>query len=358
MKKNKLIYASILAFSITISGCKKDDPETPAEVTPSVSYSNGVFITNEGPYGTGTGTISFYSRSSGSVSANLFGAHNTYPLGNVVQSMEVFNSQGYIVVNNAGKVEVVDATSFNSQGAINNLVNPRYFLGINNSKGYVSQWGSGATGEVKVIDLATKAVTATINTGNGAEGMVKSGNNVYVACSGGYVTDSVVTVINTATDAVVTNITVGANPSSIKMDANGKIWVICGGEWNGTITALLKTGRLVRIDPTTNTVDFSLPFSSTTSSPSHLVINNTGTTLYYMYNGGVYSQSATSASLNATLVINRSFYGLGIDPTNNYFYGSDPGNFSSNGKVIRYNAAATVLDSFNVGLIPGNFCFQ
>lgn len=36
-------------------------------------------------------------------------------------------------------------------------------------------------------------------------------------------------VINPSTDEVVTNITVGANPTGIVTDADGKIWVLCNG---------------------------------------------------------------------------------------------------------------------------------
>ena len=54
---------------------------------------------------------------------------------------------------------------------------------------------------------------------------------------------------------------------------------------------------------------------------------------------------------------------ISLDSNYNYvklqtFYGSDAVDFSSNGKVIRYNASATVVDSFAVGVIPGNFFFK
>ena len=142
------------------------------------------------------------------------------------------------------------------------------------------------------------------------------------------------------------------------MDASGKIWVLCSGQWDPTYTFLLKTGKLVRIDTATNAVDLTLSFLSTTSQPSSLVINNAKTMLFYSYNGGVYAQSSASSTLSGTALINRSFYGLGIDPTNDYFYGSDAVDFTSNGKVIRYNASASIVDSITVGVIPGNFFFK
>lgn len=361
MKTKQLFYLSALTVAITFASCKKDDPE-PAPgggSTAGTTYNNGVFITNEGPFGSGTGTISFYSRSSGSVASDIFEAKNGYPLGNIVQSMEIYNSKAYIVVNNAGKVEVADGSTFATAGTITGFTYPRYFLGINSNKGYVSEWGTGGVaGAVKVVDLTTKTITGTITTGKGAEGMVLAGSKVYVACGGGFDNDSVVTVINSTTNAAITNINVGANPKSIKMDASGKVWVLCSGQWDPTYTFLISPGKLVRIDTLTNTVDLTLPFASTTAQPSNLVINSTKTTLYYSYSGGVYAHSTSASALSVTATINRSFYGLGIDPTNNYFYGSDAVDFSSNGKVIRYNASGTLLDSITVGVIPGGFYFK
>lgn len=361
MNRKQFFYLSTFALAITFVSCKKDDPE-PDSIVPgtiTTSYDNGVFITNEGSFGSGSGTVSFYKRTTGAVSNDIFEAVNSYPLGNIVQSMEIYNSYAYIVVNNAGKVEVANGTSFESAGAITGFTYPRYFLGINSNKGYVTEWGSGGVaGAVKIVDLSTKTITGTIPTGKGAEGMLLAGTKVYVACGGGFDNDSVVTVINSTTNTAITTINVGANPKSIKIDASGKVWVLCSGKWDPTYTFLMSPGKLVRIDTATNAVDLSLPFASTTAQPSNLVINNAKTILYYSYNGGVFPHPSSASTLIGTAVINRSFYGLGIDPTTDYFYGSDAVDFSSNGKVIRYNASATLVDSFAVGVIPGNFFFK
>jgi hypothetical protein len=265
------------------------------------------------------------------------------------------------VVNNAAKVEVVNLSTFKSAGTITGITNPRYFMGVSATKGYITEWGASA-GSVKVVDLLTNTVTKTILTNSGPNKMVKVGDRVYVACSGGYAKDSIVTVIDLTGDSVLTSIEVGSCPSDVQVDANGKIWVLCSGTSyvNATTNSyptLQEKGSLVRIDAATNTVDFSIAFNSTSSQPSDLVINNAKTTLYYSYDSKVYSQNSTSNSLTTTAIIDRDFYGLGIDPSNDYFYGADAGDYVSNGKVFRYNAAATLLDSIVVGVIPSGFKF-
>ena len=51
--KTKQLLVSAFALTLVLTSCKKDDPEAPAPTPETVSYDNGVFITNEGPFGSG-----------------------------------------------------------------------------------------------------------------------------------------------------------------------------------------------------------------------------------------------------------------------------------------------------------------
>ena len=88
-----ILFISLLA----VTACKKDDE--PFRV-PDLKFSNGVFIINEGGFLDGTGSISFYSKSSNTVEHDLFQKVNGVPLGNVAQSLTHYNGRIYIVVNN------------------------------------------------------------------------------------------------------------------------------------------------------------------------------------------------------------------------------------------------------------------
>ncbi|MBD0258500.1 MAG: hypothetical protein ICV83_22515 [Cytophagales bacterium] len=334
------------------------DPKENA--TPAGKYENGVLIVNEGPFQNGTGTISYYNRSTKTAENDIFQATNGRPLGNLLQSVSVHNGKAYAVVNNANKIEVADAKNFQSVGVINGLAQPRYFLGINEGKAYVSQWGAdGLTGSVVVIDLNTNAVTKTIATGRGAERMLRVNNNVYVTCSGGYGNDNRVTVLNANTDEVVTTLTVGDNPNGIQLDANNKIWVLCSGirDYNNPVANT--AGIFVRINPAGNAVEYAIPFDDESDSPSELTINKARNALFYLYSGAVYRHDINSPELSPTPVIYRSFYGIGIDPAEDVLYAADAGDYASNGKVIRYNATTGVaLDSVQVGIIPSEFTFR
>jgi hypothetical protein len=348
--------APLLAVgTLLLTAC---DPKEDA--TPAGKYENGVLISHEGKFQGGTGTVSYFNRATKSIENDIFGTTNARPLGNVVQSVSIHNGKAYVVVNNGNKIEVADAKDFKSLGVISGLAFPRYFLGLTEEKAYVSQWGAdGLTGSVAVVDLRTNAVTRTIPTGRGAERMTKVNNNVYVTQVGGYGNDNRVIVLDANTDAVVTRIVVGDNPNSIQLDANNKLWVSCGGFRDYQNPALNTAGSLVRISPVSNAVELTLPFGDTAESPGEMTINRAGNALFYTYSGAVYRHDIGSTSLNATPVINRSFYGLGIDPADDVLYAADAGDYNSNGKVIRYNPATGVaLDSVQVGIIPAEFTFR
>lgn len=132
MKISQIIITAIL-LSFLFS-CEKEVPE----VEEDTGYTHGAFITNEGAFGSSNGSLSYFDLDSLTVQNNLFNQVNSRPLGDVVQSFSVHNNRGYIVVNNSQKVEVVDMETFNSLGVIEGLSYPRHFLGVSETKGYIS----------------------------------------------------------------------------------------------------------------------------------------------------------------------------------------------------------------------------
>ena len=344
---NTLIAFSAIALMFNVS-CKKDDPEIPGK------YEKGILVSNEGPFMEGTGTISFYDPNSNSIENGIFQTVNGRPLGNIVQSVEVFNKRAYIVVNNASRVEVAEAGTFESIGVIEGLVSPRYFLGINSSKGYVSDWGGG----VAVIDLNTLSKTGSITAGSSPDRMLLDGSKAWVINSAGWSSDSTVTIIDTQTDTPLQTIVVGDNPSGIVKDANGKIWVICGGSFDWSDPSNNTAGSVVRINPDTFTIEARAQLDNTYFD-ARLAINAAKTRLYFTFTGGLYTIDTNSKSdLSATKILNRPYYALGIDPANDHIYTSDPLDYAQPGYIFRFDPANSMMvDSAKAGIIPGNFLF-
>lgn len=357
MKTNRIIYAIALVLAITTS-CKKDVTTDDTNNT-TTTYDNGVFIINEGPFQTGSGTVSFYNRDTKSIAQDIFQTANSVPLGNIVQSMAIYNSKAYIVVNNAAKVEVVNASTFKSTGTIEGLSAPRYFVGLNATKGYVSDWGSTA-GNVAVVNLSGNTVTSTIDVkGSGPENMLLVGEKLFVINSGGWGYDSTVAVIDTQADTLLALITVGDNPKGIVLDANEKIWILCGGIADWMDPSNDTEGKLVKLNADTYTIEQTIGFSSTTYHPTDMVMNTDKNKLYYIYGSGVYEFDITSTSISSTALLTGNFYSLGYDPETDYLYAADPIDYTQNGLVYRYKANnGDMVDSLTSGIIPGDFWFK
>jgi DNA-binding beta-propeller fold protein YncE len=346
-------FLPIFAILLLIAGCDKNN-----EIKPAGEFSNCVFIINEGPFSAGTGTISAFDRDSLRVTPDLFETINGRPLGNIVQSLTVFNEKAFIVVHKANKIEVVNQTDFKSVATINGLALPRYFIGLNQNRGYVSCWDSS----VKVINLTDYSVLASITTDSGPDEMVLAGDYLFVINSGGLGNDSTVTVISTNDQEAVDRIVVGDNPYGIKKDVEGKIWVLCSGiGWNGFPKPGDSPGKLVCIDPVNHEIIKEFNFPDTLKHPNNLTINGTGDTLYYNHPAGIFTFPVSGTSLNAQPLIpgNTLYYGLGYDPVEKMIYVADALDYAQNGWVYRYLASdGTPIDSLQVGILPNGFCFN
>lgn len=326
--------------------------------------ADGFFVVNEGGFGNGNSSLSFYDRKTDVLTNNVFASKNGRPLGDQAQSMAVFEGKGYIVVQNSGKVEVIDAADFSSVKTITEgLESPRYFIGVSSTKGYVSDWGAdGVTGMIKVINLENLTVTKTVAIGKGPNRFLKKDNFVYVTNAGGFAKDNTVKVLDINTDAVVKTITVGDNPNSLQVDRDGNIWVASGGqlEYNSDWTINETKSSKASLSKIANDAEvLRLTFSKVTyDGLGQLAISPEGDRLYYNFDGAVYAMATTATALPANSFINVSYYGLAVDPFNGNVIGGLAPNFSSAGKADIYDNTGKLLKSFVVGIAPNSCAFK
>ncbi len=350
MKKLNILKSMIL-LSIFISSCTKDEIDIQSNES---AYDNGYFITNEGNFGTGNGSISFVDEY-GVVENDIFQSVNSFLLGDVVQSMSIINDNAYIVVNNSSKIEVANVDSMNYVATIN-VSSPRHITSVSESKAYVTDWGING---VQIVDLNTNSVTSTITCGTGPEAVVESNGYAYICNVGGWGLDNTVSVINTSSDIVETTLTVGDKPNSAVVDYSGDVWVLSGGytEYDANWNVVSETpGSLVKIENNVVVSSFIFPVGN---HPKDLTINDAGTTLYYSdgsFSTAVYSFNIGDNMLPTVPLINRSFYSLGFN--NNHIYGTDAVDYVQQGWSYRYAVDGSIVDSVRTGIIPGGYCFN
>ena len=356
MKLKSIIY--LFALSLLFTACTKPGDTPDEEPVDYGKYGLGVLISNEGTFGSGNGSISVYDSSNDLISNEIFQLENSRSLGDVVQSVNRVGDYAFIQVNNSNKIEVVDGKSFAEVGVIEDLTQVRYVIG-DETTAYASAWGTwGADGKVYIIDLNTLTVTGSVATGLGPECMVLLDDKLFVANSGGWGYDNSVSVITTSTNIRLMNIEVGANPKSMVLDKNDNLWVLCSGsalyDANWNITGH-NPSKLVQINTTDYTVIKEISVFEE-QHPAKLAINPEGDILYigagFGFNG-IYTYEIDDASFAEDLLIDKSFYGFDVNPSDGVIFAYEALNFTERGKLYRYdNKNGIELGNYLVGIAP------
>jgi YVTN family beta-propeller protein len=352
MKRNILKLSLLVLVAFLLSGCMKDD-EWIAQHRNKIQLPKGVFIVNEGNFMYGNASLSFYDPVNREVQNDIFWNVNVLPLGDVGQSMIIHGNEAYIVMNNSGKIYIIDTSNGKYIGKITGLTSPRYVHFINEEKAYVTDLYAG---KITIFNPKTNLVTDSILT-NGhpsTEQMVQIGDFVYVTC---WSYDNTILVIDTKDDTVAGEIKVGTQPGGIVVDQQNKIWVLCDGGWGKTGTNPIHL--LQKIDPGSRAIEMTFNLSAD-SKPARLAINGLQDTLLFISNG-IWKMPVNSNKLPDSPFVSSKgniLYGLGIDPNSSEIYFSDAIDYSQRGIVCRYSALGARIDSFKTGIIPGAFCFK
>jgi hypothetical protein len=355
-------FILLLFILVTISCSKKNLEEitVPNDTIPPVtpaSFENGIFIVNEGNFNWGNASISFINGKDYLVLNDIFHLANNKNLGDVAQSMKVYNNMGFIVVNNSNTVEVVSLKDFKSIKTITGFNSPRNIEIIDSNKAYVTNM----IRDIAVVDLKSLTITKTIHFLQWTESMIIYNDYLFVTSVGNYTSSNAkrkakIEIIRTSDDQVVDSIITGKEPLCILIDRKQKMWILCTGGFDK-----YEAPSLLRIDPELKIVEKTFIFNKEMDTPSRLCINPSGDTLYYL-NNGVYKMAVSDVSLPSQPLIpadGHLFYGLGVNPGNGNLFVSDAVDYVQNGWVYQFNqSTGNLIKAFRAGRIPGSFCFS
>lgn len=315
----------------------------------SGAFGGGVLIVNEGNFKGGNGSLSFYSYDSSKVTNDLFSAINGRPLGDVPYSITIKEDKAYIVVNNSGKIEVVDQATLVSKTTITGLVSPRIMAVVDDNKAYVSSLYSDS---LTIISLSTNSILGYINIRRTSEAITIVGNKAFVS---NWVGGKEVMVINAVTDKLIDSIEVGIEPESMVKDRYGMLWVLCNGGW-----ARQNYAEFDQINTQTDRVAKKLVFSTKEASPTSLVIDGLGQTLYYL-DSGVRQMDINAEIIPPAPIVQESgahFYKIAVNPINSDIFISDAADYQQPGNLLLYKNSGLFVSKNKVGIIPGGMCFK
>ena len=229
--------------SITFSSNK-------APIIPEISKS--LYVLNQGQDGRNNASLTYYNLATNLTTDDIFKAKNNRGLGDIAQDVIRYGSNIYITLTNSSIVEVVNATTGISKKTIS-MVNssnqpskPRSLAALN-GKVYITL----LDGHLARLDTTTLTIDKTIAVGTNPEGIAVANNKLYVANSGGFnyqvnaKSDSTISVIDPTTFTETKKIKVVINPTMIKADKYGDLYVLSMGNYWDIPSALqrIEIGR-------------------------------------------------------------------------------------------------------------------
>ena len=258
-----LIGFWLLALSSWLfTACRGDEiiyPTIGTHVTDE-EREGGLYVLCEGNMGANKARLDYMNLHSGNYFANWYGAENPTQLkelGDVGNDIKQHGARLYAVINCSHKVEVMDLRS-RHVGQVD-IPNCRY-VAFKDDKMYVSAYvGSVADpdmlGSVFEVDTASLTITREVKVGHQPDELCILGNKLYVCNSGGYLInryDSTLSVIDLSSFTQTHQITVGLNPTRVRIDEQKHLWVCCQGNYaeRKPEIVVLEDGYIVKRIPT------------------------------------------------------------------------------------------------------------
>jgi len=271
-------------------------------------YENGFYIVNEGWFGRGTGTVSFYRYDTNQLEDSVFVKENPdknlEPASATLDFGTIYKEKLYLVTKAGGPVVVADAYSMKELKRIpaQGGNDWRAFVGIDDTRGLLSSQKG-----LYVVDLNSLEVGTQISGISGQVGdMIKAGNYIFVLSQ----TQGLV-ILSASTYAVIKKI--AGMQVGFARTKDGAVWVAGGTKLN-------------RIDPATLEVTpIDVPFTVYGSwgawHPGSITASSNDNTVYLAKNGSwsggkeIYRYNGTATSLQSpfiTLPEGRALYGAGL----------------------------------------------
>lgn len=343
---------ALITVLLLVSSCEKVVDEPPL----TINNLKGIFVVCEGVYGQANGDISFYDSKTGQTTKNLYYSANGAEPGDVVQSFEIADTLGFIVVNNSQKVTVVNMKDFKVVKHITGFTYPRSVVRADENTVYVSNGNGSSDNFIYKINLSTLEISGSLPLSAGPEKLIRVNSKVYAAISGGWDNDgNTVIGIDPLTFSVTNTYTVASVPVDIVSDKNNNIWAYCKGvaDYTNWPDVSYNDAGISRINISDNTVS-SFPISSMSSSGiNNIAAGKDGSTIYYLHDA-LYSMPVTATALPESKLADQMFYGLDVDPETGNIVCLD----AVNSKAVVYNTAGVKQFEFETAKFPCSVIFS
>lgn len=353
----KLLFLLLLCGALCTACNDNDGPS----YNPDYNIGKtGIYVLNEGNYGSNKASVDFFNADSGKYYRDVYTSANpdlSAGLGDVGNDIQVYGSKLYIVVNQSHKVEVCDARTCKRIGQVN-IPSPRNICFCGN-RAYVSSYVSeevtdiGTKGSVYELDTASLNITRTTTVGYNPEELLCVKGALYVINSGGYLYpkyDSTLMVVNLDSFKVQATVKVCPDPQKLRADRYGQLWI--AGNYLCVVNSATGAVQNLKNIVCNNMVAFNdqLYYYGVTYDEQYQGTYNFGTLNVVSKEdvGGF-----VSAELKAQL---QNPYCLMVNYYTGDIYLTDAKNYTSNGMIYCLSPTGVLKWQHTTGDIPGHIC--
>jgi YVTN family beta-propeller protein len=200
------VGSSVLAASITLTGCAQESPPPRPTAAPS-----RVYVANES-----SNSVTVIDAETLNIMATIDARnHATHDL--------ALSRDGRVLLATnlaPGRLSVIDTTAMETVASVYTGARAHVVAYTNDER---QAWVANiAEDNVSILDVSTLRIVGTLPTGKGPTGLVfsRDGRYAYVSNLG----DKTVAVVDTVTHAVLKHIPVGTNPHFLTIGPDGRVW--------------------------------------------------------------------------------------------------------------------------------------
>jgi hypothetical protein len=332
------IFASLL---LAICACKKE-PISEADAFPSISPGNMMLVCAEGNFRWNNAEAGLVNLSSDEQEWNAFSKKNKRPLGDVLQSAAFWQGKLWLVVNNSGRLEGLNPSSFELQESISGLTSPRFLQAVSDEKAYVSDLYAN---KIWILKRGIARPAGEIPMPGWTEELLLSGNRIWVVCR----QKPWVLGIDPVSDQVTDTLFLYGNGTSIAAASDGKIWI--GQEGNGT-------GRpgIGLYHPDSSQALKYWECDPVQTFPDRFSSSLTGDTLFFLQQGLCRLQSNDGA-INKYRIPGGNWYGMAWDPFRKVIIVSDVKDYQQASLIQQISYDGKLKKAWTGGIISSRFYF-
>lgn len=330
--KNWLWFLPLMLFV----SCFKEDPE---KFQP---YDKGdLLILNEGNFQWGNASIDLYNLDEWSFSgSNIFETENGRPLGDILQSALLFHDKIWLVVNNSGRIEVLNFNTYKLENSITGLNSPRYLCPIDDRQLLVSDLYDDS---LSVLDAITGTVTKKIGLKGWTEQMLRVGENIWVTNPNTYKIYSV----DRDSLYLKDSVEIGFGSFAVKEGNDGNVWIATKGDKILGIPSEIHA---------MNAQNQTFTFSKEIGTEAIIDFYLDGEDAYYIYDNKLYHFSL-NAPENHEVLYDQGGSLYAVEVYEHHIFLCDAVDYVQKGKVVILDKQGNETQSFRVGRIPNGFLF-